>query len=61
MTIRAIVSDIGGILVINPETSWQSKWEKRIHIDLGKIFEQLNLIEESMSGTCTRRMDRRFA
>ena len=30
--IRAVVFDIGGVLEINPDTGWQSKWEQRLHL-----------------------------
>jgi putative hydrolase of the HAD superfamily len=41
MNIRAIVFDIGGVLEINPETGWESKWEKRLHLSLQEIDEKL--------------------
>ena len=54
MTIRAIVFDIGGVLEINPETGWQAKWEKRLQLDLGEVFDRLILMGKDGSlGTCS--------
>ena len=54
MTIRAIVFDIGGVLEINPDTGWQSKWEQRLGLTLEEIDGRL--IRRGMDGslgTCT--------
>jgi epoxide hydrolase-like predicted phosphatase len=54
MTIRAVVFDIGGVLEINPNTGWQSRWEQRLGLTLEEIDAQL--IGRGMDGslgTCT--------
>jgi putative hydrolase of the HAD superfamily len=54
MTIRAVVFDIGNVLEINPETGWQGKWEKKLHLDLGEVFKRLvQMGKNGTLGTCT--------
>lgn len=42
MTIRATVFDIGGVLEFTPDTSWQQKWEHRLDLKLGEVFQRLD-------------------
>ena len=52
--IRAIVFDIGGVLEINPDTGWQSKWEQRLGMPMEEITERLvSLGLDGGLGTCT--------
>jgi epoxide hydrolase-like predicted phosphatase len=41
MTIRAVVFDIGGVLVITPRTGWVEKWEIHLHLNPGELDERL--------------------
>ncbi len=54
MTIRAVVFDIGGVLEITPDTGWQDKWEKRLHLTLHEIDERLTRMGKNGAlGTCS--------
>ncbi len=54
MMIRAVVFDIGGVLEINPDTGWESKWEQRLGLTLEDIDRRLvSTGRDGSLGTCT--------
>ncbi|MGH2908132.1 MAG: HAD family phosphatase, partial [Solirubrobacteraceae bacterium] len=41
MPIDAVIFDIGDVLVINPRTGWQSRWARRLSLDLDELERHL--------------------
>jgi HAD superfamily hydrolase (TIGR01509 family) len=44
VAVRAVISDIGGVVVHTPTTGWRERWEERLGLAAGRLWHEMEPI-----------------